>query len=81
MNDLKRGIVIDANLDPLIGSETGKIRQGECRPMSFPLKRSETIWAAAGTPFALFRLKPADLDALTGGRRLDLAERPEPGGS
>ena len=49
--------------------------------MSFPLKRYETIWAAAGTPFALFQLKPADLDPLTGGRWLDLAERPEPGGS
>ena len=44
------------------------------------LKRYETIWAAAGTPFALFQLKPADLDPLTGGRWLDLAERSEPGG-
>jgi prolyl-tRNA editing enzyme YbaK/EbsC (Cys-tRNA(Pro) deacylase) len=42
------------------------------------LKRYETIWAAAGTPFALFQLKPADLDLLTGGRWLELAERVEP---
>ncbi|HDI59972.1 MAG TPA: YbaK/EbsC family protein, partial [Desulfobacteraceae bacterium] len=39
------------------------------------LKRYETIWAAAGTPFALFQLKPDDLAPLTGGRWLDLAER------
>jgi len=45
------------------------------------LKRHETIGAAAGTPFALFQLMPGDLDPLTGGRWLDLAERPEPGAS
>lgn len=28
------------------------------------------VWAAAGTPFAVFRLKPAELVALTGGRVL-----------
>ena len=28
----------------------------------------ETIWAAAGTPNAVFRLKPGDLEELTGGR-------------
>ena len=38
------------------------------------LKRYETIWAAAGTPFAVFRLKPADLGPLTGGRWVELAE-------
>jgi prolyl-tRNA editing enzyme YbaK/EbsC (Cys-tRNA(Pro) deacylase) len=30
------------------------------------------IWAAAGTPFAVFRLTPAALVALTGGRIADL---------
>jgi len=25
------------------------------------------IWAAAGTPFAVFALKPADLQSMTGG--------------
>jgi len=33
----------------------------------------EVIWAAAGTPFAVFALKPADLQSMTGGRWLDLA--------
>lgn len=32
------------------------------------LLRLDTIWAAAGTPNAVFRLAPADLPALTGGR-------------
>jgi len=27
----------------------------------------EEIWAAAGTPFAVFRLSPADLEKMTGG--------------
>lgn len=38
------------------------------------LKKYEVIWAAAGTPFAVFRLKPADLELLTTGRWIDLAE-------
>jgi prolyl-tRNA editing enzyme YbaK/EbsC (Cys-tRNA(Pro) deacylase) len=38
------------------------------------LKNYTEIWAAAGTPFAVFRLKPADLEPLTHGRWLDLAE-------
>ncbi len=38
------------------------------------LKRYECIWAAAGTPHAVFRLTPEKLEALTGGRWLDLRE-------
>jgi prolyl-tRNA editing enzyme YbaK/EbsC (Cys-tRNA(Pro) deacylase) len=41
------------------------------------LRRYETIWAAAGTPFAVFQLKSADLEPLTGGRWIDLAEEAE----
>jgi len=33
------------------------------------------IWAAAGTPNAVFRLKPQNLTALTGGRVADLKQR------
>ncbi len=33
------------------------------------------IWAAAGTPHAVFRLTPADLVAMTGGRVMDLKQR------
>jgi prolyl-tRNA editing enzyme YbaK/EbsC (Cys-tRNA(Pro) deacylase) len=33
----------------------------------------ETIWAAAGTPNAVFRLTPADLVRLTGGREAAVA--------
>jgi prolyl-tRNA editing enzyme YbaK/EbsC (Cys-tRNA(Pro) deacylase) len=36
------------------------------------------IWAAAGTPNAVFKLTPADLLRLTRGRFADLAERAEP---
>jgi Cys-tRNA(Pro) deacylase len=31
------------------------------------LLQYDEIWAAAGTPFAVFRLTPADLQAMTGG--------------
>jgi Cys-tRNA(Pro) deacylase len=39
------------------------------------LQRFDTIWAAAGTPNAVFRLTPADLERLTGGRFADIAKR------
>lgn len=32
----------------------------------------ERVYAAAGTPFAIFELAPAELEAMTGGRRADL---------
>ena len=38
------------------------------------LKKHEVIWAAAGTPFAVFQLKPTDLEPLTKGRWVDLSE-------
>lgn len=38
------------------------------------LRRYDVIWAAAGTPFALFELKPADLAPMTGGQWVELAE-------
>jgi len=38
------------------------------------LKKHEVIWAAAGTPFAVFQLKPTDLEPLTKGRWIDLSE-------
>ncbi len=38
------------------------------------LLKLETIWAAAGTPFAVFRLRPADLVRLTGGQVAKLAQ-------
>jgi prolyl-tRNA editing enzyme YbaK/EbsC (Cys-tRNA(Pro) deacylase) len=39
------------------------------------LQAFDTIWAAAGTPNAVFRLPPADLPHLTGGRFADIARR------
>ncbi len=38
------------------------------------LKKYRTIWAAAGTPNAVFELNPHDLDRLTEGRWVPLAE-------
>jgi prolyl-tRNA editing enzyme YbaK/EbsC (Cys-tRNA(Pro) deacylase) len=38
------------------------------------LKKYDVIWAAAGTPFAVFQLKPADLEPLTQGQWVDLAQ-------
>lgn len=42
------------------------------------LLKLEAIWAAAGTPFAVFRLKPADLQRLTGGQVARIAQPPRP---
>ena len=36
----------------------------------------DTVWGAAGTPFAVFRLDPRSLAALTGGRVANVALRP-----
>jgi prolyl-tRNA editing enzyme YbaK/EbsC (Cys-tRNA(Pro) deacylase) len=38
------------------------------------LKKYEVIWAAAGTPYAVFQLKSTDLEPLTSGIWIDLAE-------
>ena len=38
------------------------------------LLKLEMVWAAAGTPFAVFRLRPADLVRLTGGQVAKLAQ-------
>jgi prolyl-tRNA editing enzyme YbaK/EbsC (Cys-tRNA(Pro) deacylase) len=38
------------------------------------LKKYEVIWAAAGTPFAVFQLQPADLADLTNGEWIEIAE-------
>ena len=38
------------------------------------LKHHDTIWAAAGTPFAGFQFKPADLEPLTDGSWVDLSD-------
>ena len=46
------------------------------RPVTFidrDLLGSAEIWAAAGTPNAVFRLTPSELIELTGGRVMDLA--------
>jgi len=39
------------------------------------LQRFPAVWAAAGTPNAVFRIAPADLIRLTDGRVADLARR------
>ncbi len=38
------------------------------------LRQFEEVWAAAGTPFAVFRVEPDDLPALTGADWADVAE-------
>lgn len=45
------------------------------------LLKLETIWAAAGTPFAVFRLTPADLVRLTGGQVAKIAQNKPPAAS
>jgi prolyl-tRNA editing enzyme YbaK/EbsC (Cys-tRNA(Pro) deacylase) len=46
-------------------------------PMTFldqDLRRYETVWAAAGSPNAVFALTPADLERLTAARFADIAK-------
>lgn len=38
------------------------------------LREHDVVWAAAGTPFAVFQLKPGDLGRLTGGDWVTLSE-------
>jgi len=38
------------------------------------LQRHDEIWAAAGTPESVFRMSPAELQRITGGDWLDLAQ-------
>jgi prolyl-tRNA editing enzyme YbaK/EbsC (Cys-tRNA(Pro) deacylase) len=38
------------------------------------LKKHATIWAAAGSPFAVFQLAPQDLESLTEGEWIELSE-------
>ena len=38
------------------------------------LKKFDAIWAAAGTPYAVFQLKSTDLEPLTKGRWIELSE-------
>jgi len=40
------------------------------------LKALPEIWAAAGTPNAVFKLTPAQLHSLAGGEYVDIAKRP-----
>lgn len=41
------------------------------------LRQYDEIWAAAGTPHAVFRLTPDRLGALTNGQWIDLCEEPQ----
>ncbi len=38
------------------------------------LKKYQAIWAAAGTPYTMFRLHPDELAMMTGGEWIELAE-------
>ncbi|HEX9107120.1 MAG TPA: YbaK/EbsC family protein [Longimicrobiales bacterium] len=40
------------------------------------LRRYERVWAAAGTPNAVFPITPAELERVTGAQVVDLAARP-----
>ncbi len=45
-----------------------------CTFIDADLLRHEVIWAAAGTPNAVFRLRSSDLEGLTGGTVADFTE-------
>ena len=50
------------------------------KPVTFideDLLKLPAIWAAAGTPFAVFPLAPSDLQRLTGGRVARIAQAPK----
>lgn len=74
--------------EPIVKANADYIRQhtgygiggvppiGHARPVETYLDRDllqhDEIWAAAGTPHAVFRLTPEQLQAMTGGRLLSL---------
>ena len=45
------------------------------------LQAFDALWAAGGTPNAVFRLTPAELEQLTRGQWADLCKRPAPVGA
>jgi prolyl-tRNA editing enzyme YbaK/EbsC (Cys-tRNA(Pro) deacylase) len=55
---------------PPVGHATAPVTLIDADLMAF-----ETIWAAAGTPNAVFKLTPAALVELTGGRVAEVATR------
>jgi hypothetical protein len=59
----------DFHVEELIYGIRTKKQCKTCTGISY-----KKIWAAAGTPFAVFQLKPADLKSLTRGRWIDLSE-------
>jgi len=42
-------------------------------PLDPDLRNHKVVWAAAGTPFAVFAVDPCQLEAMTGGKRVGLA--------
>lgn len=61
---LQRGLTTDV-----------RILSGSTRTFLDPdLQRFESIWAAAGSPHAVFRMTPGDLEQLSGGRWIELAD-------
>lgn len=58
-----------------IGGVPPVAHSGNIRTLLDPdLKRFPSIWAAAGTPHAVFEITPADLARLTGGGWVELAD-------
>jgi hypothetical protein len=55
------------------GSDEQPFEDCRTRRIDQSLLRFDNIWAAAGTPNAVFRLTPADLVALTGGLVVSVA--------
>ena len=55
------------------GSDEQPFADCRTRRIDQSLLRFDNIWAAAGTPNAVFRLTPADLVALTGGLVVSVA--------
>jgi prolyl-tRNA editing enzyme YbaK/EbsC (Cys-tRNA(Pro) deacylase) len=76
---MKLGMVDGASVKAQVGFAVGGVPPaGHNEPLETlldpDLKKHEAIWAAAGTPNAVFRLKPEELASLTDGRWIDLAQ-------
>lgn len=79
----KTGVVLEKADAGFVRQQTGYAIGGippvahssEMRTFLDPdLQRFESIWAAAGSPHAVFRMTPGDLEQLSGGRWIELAD-------
>ena len=73
--DSANGTFVKKTVGYAIGGVPPAGHDGECLVvLDRDLRNFDEVWAAAGTPFAVFRIEPGALPALTGADWADIAE-------